>query len=272
MKNLPNDWFTLKEDSLDPMVMCNIDFNILATIKSPSCLVLKNGFNRGYAVGYHTNITRLLTSLVSVGMENFITYLKEFSNYYNVEISLLNYLENFQYSHNSNNIVVDSEEIDGLLSCMTENRKELKEFVELIKKFRPREVTSDLFGSLKEIEKSKYKFFISYVVFTDPSIKTNSIYSLKSRILTGGFNIEYPFDVPSNYAEEVSKLAVKLDSFGLGFAVGTIVDYFVDCNSELFSPKIFNLTLYSLPLVYSFIYDVIFEKIARLVKTDADVR
>ena len=269
MKNLPNEKFNIVDCSLNANLLAEIDFNLISNIKSPSCLIFRNGFSSGITVGYHTNVVKLITTLVNCGSKVFLNYLKGFSEHYNVDISLIEIIECSEVTNLLSGDIIDYSDIDCLISILSSNRLELLDFISILKKFRPKELSCKL-NSFKDLERNEFNYYISFIEVSTPSIVESILYPISKENLVGSFNREFPYDLPDNYDNLVDDLSDRLESFGLGFAVESMVDYFREVNNDLFSPKCFNLSIYSLPMIYSFIYDVVFTKMKRLVRVNVN--
>lgn len=269
MKVLPSEKFTYLEGSLSPSMLSKIDFNVVSEIKSPSSVIFKNGFTSEIVVGFHTNVLRLLGELAYLGSKKFVEYLEGFSKHYNVELSLLNSFYESNIKLEDAKIGIDNSDLDSLISFLSKNRIELREFVSMLKKFRPHGVSKS-FKSFKDLDVNEFKYYISSIEVFDVNVSTPTIFCITSKKLIGSFNLNLPFDVPSIYGEKVEECAINLESYGLAFCIESMVDEFKACNNDLFSPNSFRLSVYSMPMVYGFVYDVICEKIKRLVKSDVN--
>lgn len=269
MKILPSEEFTNLGHSVDPRLLSKIDFNVISTIKSPISMVFKNGFTSEIIVGYHTNVLRLVSELTYLGTDAFVKYLKEFSKHYNVELSLLNAVYDSGLKIKEPVLGIDDSDLDNLVSFLSKHKAELLEFVNELKRVRPTGV-SKTFKTFKEINVEDSRFFISTIEVFDMEVQNSSIFNVSSKKLIGCFNLRYPFDVPSNYKEKVEELSSNLESHGFAFCIESIVDEFKACNDDLFSPNAFKLSVYSVPMLYGFVYDVIYKKIRKLVKSDVN--
>lgn len=269
MKVLPNEKFRASGEYLDPKMLSKIDFNVVSTIKSPSSIVFKNGFTSEIVVGFHTNVLRLVGELVYLGSKSFIDYLEGFSKHYNIELGLLNAFYESGMQIGAPKMGIDNQDLDNLMSFLSKNRIQLREFVDCLKQFRPKTVSKS-FKSFKELGKDEYKYYISTIEVFDVNVSNPTVFAITSRKLIGSFNLNLPFDVPSNYDEKVEELSNQLESYGLGFCIESIVDEFKACNNDLFSPNAFRLAVYSMPMIYGFVYDVVYKKIRKLVKSDVN--
>lgn len=269
MKVLPSEKFTPLGEYLDPRMLSKIDFNVVSTIKSPSSVVFKNGFTSEIVAGFHTNVLRLVGELVYLGSKSFIDYLEGFSKHYNVELNLLNAFYESGMTVGTPNIGVDNQDLDNLISFLSKNRIQLREFVDCLKKFRPNGVSKS-FKSFKELGEDDHKYYISTIEVFDVDVANPIIFAITSRKLIGSFNLNLPFDIPINYDEKVEELSNNLESYGLGFCIESMVDEFKACNNDLFSPNAFRLSVYSMPMIYGFVYDVVYKKMRKLVKSDVN--
>lgn len=263
MKNLPNEKFIYSDSAIYPILYSRIKYNDLAKIKSPCCLIFKPGFTKSVCVGYQTNVIRLVSSLTLLGVKGFLDYVKEFSSHINVELSLIQILEDSVRNIKPFSI----EDIDLILSLLSKNRAELKEFIDQLKIHRPKEmsaVVSDLSNLGVE------KFFISYIELSEAEVVEPFLVPVKSPAIAGSFNIEYPFNVPSDYEEILEFVSNKIDSFGLEFAITEIVDRFKECNDNIFDPGYYSFMTHSISMYYGFVFDLVFDKIKRLVKLNVD--
>lgn len=269
MKVLPSEKFSNLGHSIEPRMLCKIDFNVISEIESPVSMIFKNGFSSEIIVGYHTNVVRLVGQLVYLGSTAFVKYLENFSKHYGVNLSLLEAIKDGGLNLEEPTLGIDDGDVDSLISFLAKHRAELVEFINQLKKFRPNGVSKS-FKSFREIDVDSSKFYISTLEVFDMEIINPTILNLTSNKLIGCFNLEYPFEVPSNYNEKVEELSSNLESYGLGFCIESIVDSFKSCNNDLFSPNAFRLSIYSMPMIYGFVYDVVCKKIRKLVKTDVN--
>lgn len=262
MKNLPNEKFVLGEPVINPRLYNAIDFKEIGNIVSPCCLVFRGGFTSSITIGFQTNIVRLLSSLVLLGGCEFLNYVKEFSKFTGVELQLEKTLEGVSVCR-----PYSTDDVEHLLSTITKHRDELKEFIDLLKAHRPKEITCKV-DKLSDL--GIKKFFVSYLEYYDQEVIESFVVPVKSAVLGGSFDIEYPFNSPNNYKELLDDVASKIDSFSLSFAVSEIVDEFKKVNENIFDPGFYPFMTHSLPMYYSFTYDLVFQKIKRLVKVDVN--
>ena len=263
MKNLPNEKFVYSDSAMYPGLYDRINFSDLAKIKSPCCILFKPGFTKSICVGYQTNIVRLVSSLTLLGGKGFLEYLKEFSSYINVEFELTETIES-----NLRSVKLFSiEDIDHLLSILSKHRDQLKVFIDQLKVHRPKELSATVENiSNLGIE----KFYISYLEYSESTILEPFIVPVKSPAIAGSFNIEYEFNVPSNYDQMLEFVSNKIDSFGLEFAINEIVDEFKRCNDNIFDPSYYTFMTHSIPMYYGFVFDLVFDRVKRLVRMNVN--
>lgn len=262
MKNLPNERFILAEPAISPSICNMIDFKELGDIVSPCCLVFRGGFTNSITIGFQTNISRLLSSLVLLGGCEFLNYVKEFSKFTGVEFRLEKTLEDVNVCRYYN-----IDDVENILSVITKHRDELKEFIDVLKDNRPKEMTCKV-DKLTDL--GIKKFYVSYLEYYDKDIIESFVVPIKSASLGGSFNIEYEFNTPNNYKKLLEEVSSKIDSFSLSFAVNELVEEFKKVNDNIFDPGYYPFMTHSLPMYYSFTYDLIFQKIKRLVKMDVN--
>lgn len=269
MKNLPNEKFSFAGQVIDTSIFSRVDFNVLNKIKSPSCLVVKNGFSSELSVGLHTNVVRLVAELITLGSAKFTEYVQEFCNNYEIELALVEILrEQIQSSKVVSN-TIDNHDLDNLLGVITRNRAEFLEFVNALKAHRPKDVSIKVNG-FKDIENLEYKFYISYIEMSVNDSVVPTVFPINSQVLGGSFNLDFPFNVPSNYEEHINAIADKIDLFGVGFTLESVVEEFKANNNDIFNPSTFNLMVYSLPMIYSALYDILYKKVKGMVKIDVN--
>lgn len=269
MKVLPNEKFSLIGDDLNAAFLARLDFNVIAKIKSPCSAVIKNGFTSGIVVGYHTNLVRLISQLVFLGPTAFRNYLEAFSKNYDVELELLDVINNSRLIDNFSEADMDGIYLDSLLKLLNDNRDSVLDFIEELKKHKPVHNTKS-FKDFKELDLDDFKFYISYVEILDPNISNPTVFGITSRRLIGSFNLDFPFDLPNNYDDCVEYLSNHVSSYGISYCVKKIVEEFQEYNDDLFSLKSFRLSIYSSQIIYGFIYDLVYNKIWKLVKCNVN--
>lgn len=264
MKSLPNERFSIVNQSLRSDLLKEVDFSTLAGIASPKCLIFKQSFSSTITVGYYTNITRLVTNLVLSGYDYFMKYVRNFSEYYGIQIPLEKVLEE-NYSCTFNKLAVYDCNISTLLEVLIKNEQELVDFIKLLKLTRPKNMTKT-FSKFKDIENSGDKMYISYIEIDNSEFGREPVlYSIDNQAVLGSFNLELPYNSPSYYNNIVEECSYKIDSLSLDFILNSVINDFKEANDNIFELEHYNFLSFTMPLLFSFAYDVVFERMKRLV-------
>lgn len=263
MKSLPNEKFNIDNLSLKSRWLRSVDFNVIDEIKSPSCLLFKSDYNSVITVGYYTNLVRLMTNLTLTGYSAFESYVREFSSVHGVNLKLVEILEDNRELLNNKFTIYDTD-ISVLLEVLIKNELETKEFVDELKKHKPSSMSRN-FRDFRALSEDLDKFYISFVEMHESSLEKSLIYPINHQSIMGSFNLEMHYKIPENYNDLVEELSYKVDAFKLDYALVVAIDAFKECNETIFGLEQYNYLSYSMPLIYSFAYDIVFLRMKRLV-------